>query len=193
MKKKLINLIEIWILTALVLFTTSCSVSKRIKKCKELLPQVTDTITQTQIETVKEETYIDVPYFIPADTSAWVKALIECDSLGKARLSNVQKTNGNRSKINLNLKGNTLTAKCEADSLKGVVKALQKQVTIKDRQIKQIVKPCPENKLSWWQKTKQDFGGIALILWLILVFLFVGWRLLKAFIKANVPLKGIKW
>lgn len=193
MKKKLINLIEIWILTALVLFTTSCSVQKRIKKCQELLPQVTDTITQTQIETIKEETYIDVPYYIPADTSAWVKALIECDSLGRAKIKEIEKQNGKRSNINTTLKDNVFKTKCNCDAIKDSLQTVITNITKKQSSTNTIVRPCPQNKATWWQKTKQDFGGYAIILWIILILVLVGWRLLKAFIKANVPIKGLRW
>jgi hypothetical protein len=167
--------------------------NKRIAKCKELIVQVTDTITQTNTEIVTIENFVDVPYYIPADTSAWVKALIECDSLGKASIKSIEKNNGKRTTINTKLKDNVFTTTCDSDSLKGVIKALQTSTNKVSKELKTVSTPCPENKLSWWQKIKLNYGGYAIIAWIILILFFVGRKLLKTWLKINVPLTGMKW
>ena len=191
--KVVTHLAEVWILFALTMTLTSCSMNKRIAKCKELIVQVTDTITQTNTEIVTVENFVDVPYYIPADTSAWVKALIECDSLGKATIKSIEKNNGKRTTINTKLKDNVFTTTCDSDSLKGVIKALQTSTNKVSKELKTVVQPCPENKLSWWQKIKLNYGGYAIIAWIILILFFVGRKLLKQWLKMNVPLTGIKW
>jgi len=191
--KVVTHLAEVWILFALAMTLTSCSINKRIAKCKELIVQVTDTITQTNTEIVTVENFVDVPYYIPADTSAWVKALIECDSLGKASIKSIEKNNGKRTTINTKLKDNVFTTTCNSDSLKGVIKALQKTINKVSKEVKTVAQPCPENKLSWWQKIKLNYGGFAIISWFLVIFIYLGRKLLKQWLKINVPLTGIKW
>lgn len=184
------KIIKLWIFVAFVLTLTSCSMNKRIAKCKELIVQVTDTVTNTVVEVSEIETFVDIPYYIPADTSAWVKALIECDSLGQARIKELTQNKGNRSSVKASIKNNVLLAQSNCEAITDSLKAVIKNTTTKKVETKTIVQPCPENKLSWWAKFKLNYGGYAIIGWLLLVLFFISRKFLKAWIKANVPISG---
>jgi hypothetical protein len=177
-------IIELWLLVGLIMALSSCSVSKRIKKCEKFCVQITDTITQTNTETVELTEYVDVPYYIPADTSAFLKALIECDSNYKAQIKILENKKGNRSVLKPSINKNVLTVTCKADSLTGVVKALNKTIQRQTNKIQTLSRPCPDLSLTKWQRLKIDWGGY----WLLLIVVYVVYRLAKAYYRVNTPM-----
>lgn len=184
------EIIKLWIFVATVLTLTSCSMNKRIAKCKDLIVQVTDTVTNTVVEVSEIETFVDIPYYITADTSAWVKALIECDSIGNARIKELTQNKGNRSSVKASIQNNVLTAQSNCEAITDSLKAVIKNTTTTKLETKIVKQPCPEHILSWWAKFKINFGGYAIIGWLVLILFFIGRKFLKAWIKANIPFSG---
>jgi hypothetical protein len=134
------------ILLAIVTLT-SCSINKRIAKCKDLIVQVTDTVTNTVIEYSEIETFVDIPYYIAADTSAWVQALIECDSLGQATIKQLTQQKGTRSTVTASINNNILTANSNCEAITDSLKAVIKNTNTTTKETKTVLQPCPENKL----------------------------------------------
>lgn len=117
---------------------------------------------------------------IPADTSAWMQMLIECDSLGNANVMDVWNQIGERSRIMMaeyyeqdsiiHKQDSLLKAKkrlvvrtqCQCDSM-----AIYAEFHLRDttyskvlRITKKIPVPVPM-ELTWWEKFKIEYGGYA--------------------------------
>jgi hypothetical protein len=194
--KVVTHLAEVWILFALAMTLTSCSTTRQIKKCEKCLSLI-DTTSKTIYKdsvTIKHDTVIKY-ITVEADTTIQV-LVIECDSNGKATIKTSTKEKGNRSDLNTTLVDNVLNIKATCDK---VIDSLQTVITntlrtISKEEINTVFVPkLVEAKLTWWQKIKLNYGGYAIIAWIILILFFVGRKLLKQWLKMNVPLTGIKW
>jgi hypothetical protein len=174
----------------LAIALTSCGTQRQIKKCEKCFNQFSD--TSIVIKDSLSITFDTITYFvrIPADTSIQIIKIV-CDSTGKATIVNKNTTNGNRSILNSSIKDNTLTIQgtCLAylDSIKTLNTTINK---FKSEQSTVFVPKLVEANLNWWQKFKINFGGYAIIGWLVLILFFIGRKFLKAWIKANIPISG---
>lgn len=180
-------------LLILSILIASCGVNRTLRKCAECYSLI-DTTTSTVVKDTTIYIHDTVTQYIniPADTSIQVIQIV-CDSTGKATIANSTTTNGNRSRTASNLVNNelTITSTCLAfldsiETLNTTIQNIKSEVTTHT-----IPKPIfVPLKLSWWERVKQNYGGWAIIGWLILIVLFIGRKFLKAWIKANVPLSG---
>ena len=177
-------------LLALAVLLASCSETRKLKKCEKCFTQFAD--TTTIIKDSIAITFDTITYFVqvPADTSIQIIKIV-CDSTGKATITNSTTTQGNRSVLTSSLKDNTLTiqATCLAylDSIQTLNLTIDRQrSTVNTIYVPKLV----EAKLTWWQKFKINYGGYAIIAWIVLILLFIGRKFLKAWIKANIPFTG---
>jgi hypothetical protein len=131
---------------------------------------------------------------VPADTSIQIIKIV-CDSTGKATIVNKNTTNGNRSVLTSSIKDNTLTIQATCLTYLDSIKTLNTTINkFKSEQSTVFVPKLVEANLNWWEKVKINFGGYAIIGWLLLILFFIGRKFLKAWIKANVPLSEIsRW
>lgn len=137
--------------------------------------------------------YRDTTIFIPADTTAWVHALAECDSLGNVKLTNLQKQFGRRSEATVSVKDNVIVARCIIDSMSIYLKmkeTYKSEASVTEREIP-IYIDVPA-KLTWWQQFKVNFGGYALISWLVVIVLIIVIIILKIYGKVQYPLSFLK-
>ena len=165
------------ILIALVMFT-SCRTTRTGS-------QVVDTVYTERTVTI-QDTIIE----IQADSSTY-NALIICDSLGQAHLSELNELKkGLRSQlINVTLTplnaGNLLQFGCRCDSL-AIGLAMYKIIeSTKETKSKVETITVEVNKLNWWQQTQiYGFRGISAIIAVILILnLIKTWLNPKRLIK----------
>jgi hypothetical protein len=181
--KKLVPLLLI--LAAL----SSCRPSRTL--CNQLYPPVADTTSQSSFF-INTETDIDT-ILIPADTSAWIQALFECDSAGNAVIASLKSQFGLRSslQINTNYQGKRIietSIRCKCDSAT-IYHIMQSRDTV-SRSVQTITKTIPvpvPADLTWWQKFKVAYGGYAMGILLAYILLRVGWWALKTYTKIQLP------
>lgn len=127
---------------------------------------------------------------IPADTSAFLQALFECDSNSQVIITKLINQIGSRSAIgvntfqpNYNKKAIVLSANCKCDSVSiyHVMKA--SDTTSKNEVVitNNVPYPVPAEN-TWWEKFKISYGGYALGAWLtviILILLWLAWKIFK--------------
>jgi hypothetical protein len=180
------------VLTLLLISLTlaSCSTSRQIKKCEKCFNQFSD--TSIVIKDSLSITFDTITYYvkIPADTSIQIIKIV-CDSSGKATIVNKNTTNGNRSVLMSSIKDNTLTIQATCLAYLDSITALNTTINkYKSEQTTVFVPKLVEAKLTWWQKFKINFGGYAIIGWIVLILFFISRKFLKAWIKANIPISG---
>ena len=168
----------------------SCSTSRQIKKCEKCFNQFSD--TSIVIKDSLSITFDTITYFVkvPADTSIQIIKIV-CDSTGKATIVNKNTTNGNRSGLKSSIKDNTLTIQATCLTYLDSIKTLNTTINkFKSEQSTVFVPKIVEANLNWWEKMKINFGGYAIIGWIILILFFIGRKFLKAWIKSNIPFSG---
>ena len=182
--KKILPIIEVWLLFLIVIGLTSCGTQRKIKKCEKCFFTYSDTNV-----VIKDSTHISFDTIthvieVPADTSIQV-IVIECDSLGKASIKSSTTTNGSRSTINTTLNNNVLniqaTCKEYIDSLQIVNKEINR---LRSETNTVFVPQLIEKKLTWWQRFKINFGGYAFLL----IGLWIGFKAVSIWAKSNNPL-----
>lgn len=168
----------------------SCSTSRQIKKCEKCFNKFSD--TSVVIKDSLSITFDTITYFVkvPADTSIQIIKIV-CDSTGKATIVNKNTTNGNRSVLTSSFKDNTLTIQATCLGYLDSIQTLNTTINkFKSEQKTVFVPKVVEAKLSWWAKLKINYGGYAIVGWIILILFFIGRKFLKAWINANVPFTG---
>lgn len=179
------------VLTLLLISTLfSCSTSRQIKKCEKCFNQFSD--TSIVIKDSLSITFDTITYFVkvPADTSIQIIKIV-CDSTGKASIVNKTTTNGNRSVLNSSIKDNTLTIQATCLTYLDSIKTLNTTINkFKSEQSTVFVPKLVEANLNWWEKMKINYGGYAIIGWILLIIFFISRKFLKAWIKANIPISG---
>ena len=151
----------------MVITSTSCINARRCAKYYP--PQITktDTLTVTTTEHVR-----DTIFKIEADSS-WIKALIECDSNGKATIRELlDYRNGNRSQLpRLNLVNNILTADCKCDSNK-IHALLKDREKITDHRTSETITP-PAIEVKFIPGWMWFFGITGMLSWGVVVVALV--------------------
>lgn len=154
------------LLLGMVATISSCGSSQIVAEQHMVKDTVTVTITETLVDTL----------FKVLPDSSMIQMLIECDSVGQARLKQiVDYKSGERVKPpTLEIKNNILTAVAKVDSLEiyHTYKDKLKEVTKERIEIKTIVKEV--NKLTRWQRWMCGLGHCALgaIVIGVIVFMF---------------------
>lgn len=144
--KKLILLIAIAILLG------SCITRQ---KCESMFPPKVTTSNDTIVKYVERNTV----EHLPADSSLYY-AYIDCIN-GKPVITEVSTTssgNGRAPVISHTFKGNKLTVKCKEDSLRKVIKTLEKQVQINSSKVE--VHETKVNFITGWQNFQMWCGRI---------------------------------
>jgi hypothetical protein len=187
--KKLVYLIIIPGIVWALISLNACTPSRTL--CNSLYPPVQDTSTQ-QVLIVNNRVRIDT-ILVPPDTSAFIRAIFECDSIGNAMISQLQQQTGNRSVIQVNTgqqnkRQINATFRCRCDSL-AIYHVLQSRDTI-DRRVshitKTILQPVPAEN-TWWQKFKIEYGGYAMAAILAYLILRIGWWALRTYTRIQLP------
>lgn len=92
----------------------------------------------------------DTTFILPAD-SCLIQALIECDSMGLARISEILKLkNGIRVTQQVDLKDNILIVQAFVDTASIVARWMERQVTVKEEKVVTIEKRVNFIKGSQW-------------------------------------------
>lgn len=161
---KSFNLIAIAVILS---FSVSCITAERCAKYYP--PQVTktDSVKITVRETL-HDTIIEV-----ASDSSWLKAWIECDSLGQAKIKElIDYKDGQRSQIpRVSLHNNILTADCKCDSV-NIHAILKSRETVIDHQSAITTTP-PAVQVKFIPGWMWFFGITGMISWGVLVILIV--------------------
>lgn len=168
------------IILGLVVFT--------VVSCK--VPQQLPVTVNNKDSSHTEVKYVDrnVPVFIPADTSAWMQALIECDSMGIARLTDLQKQFGRKAEAALSIKKNVVRAKCIVDSQTVYLKVKDRYETNNSVKSTETLVPYPvEKQLTWWQQFKVNYGGYAIGSWIGLIVGIIVMVIIKIYLKVQIP------
>jgi len=149
------------------------------------LPFTLDNSDSTSV-TITERILYDTT-LIPADTSAWMQALIECDSNGRAIISELKSRIGLRSSLQSETRteGNKIrtTVKCKCDSL-SIYSEFKSRDTLSVRVITKEVAVEVPAKFTWWEATKVNFGGYFIgfdLLILLLLLAWLAWKIFKNF------------
>ena len=190
--KKILPIIEVWLLFLIVISLTSCGTQRKIKKCEKCFNTYSDTNV-----VIKDSTHISFDTIthvieVPADTSIQIIQIV-CDSSGNASIKTSTTTNGNRnrSRINTSLINNELTIQATCKMYVDSIQILNKTIDRQRSKVNTVFVPkLVETKLTWWQKFKINYGGYAIVGWLLIILFFIGRKFLKAWIKANVPFTG---
>lgn len=181
--KKILPIIEIWLLCLLVICLSSCGTQRQIKKCKKCFSLLDSTTLIKDSIHITFDTLTHV-IEIPADTSIQV-IVIECDSTGKASIKSSTTVNGKRSTINTTFNNNILniqaTCKEYIDSLQIVNKEVNR---LRSETNTVFVPQLIEKKLTWWQKIKIRFGGWAFLL----IAIYGTYKGAKTYYKVNSPM-----
>lgn len=100
----------IWLLPFVLLF--SCKTTKQFNcdQCAKIHDTTTVTITEVR------EVLHDTTVLLPADTTAFVQALLACDSNNQVVVRQLTEKLGTKSRVNYTLAKNTFTARCVCDS-----------------------------------------------------------------------------
>jgi len=123
---------------------------------------------------------------VKADTTIQIIEIV-CDSTGTATIKTSTTKKGNRSDLNTSLSKNVLSIQATCNK---VVDSLQLIITNTERHRNEtsvntvFVPKLVEAKLTWWQKFKIRFGGWAFFL----IGLYIGYKALKTYYKANTPM-----
>jgi hypothetical protein len=178
------------ILLTLALSLYSCKPSRIL--CNQLYPPPPADTTESVVTTIEEIILRDTS-FIPADTTAWVQALIECDSTGQALVKNLINKYGERSKITSSFKDNkakqliaSFNCQCDSAAIYSEYRLRDTTTTTSQRIVEHHNIPVPAD-LTWWEKFKIQYGGFAMGILLGYILFRVGWFVLKKYMNVQLP------
>lgn len=180
--RKLLFFCTFLILVIQVLLVSSCKHTGYIAQAP--------TIDTTSKSSIVVNNKVDVDTItLPADTSAFIRALFECDSNNQVVVTSLIQQIGERSSMILELtrpknnnKAVAWVSRCKCDSL-SIYHIMQSSDTTDRKQVeitKKIPYPVPAQN-TWWEKFKIDYGGYALGAWLALLIIFILWIAWKIF------------
>ena len=123
--------------------------------------------------------YKDTTIYLPGKKGETIYLSSPCDSLKPLNI--VKHKNGLTSSVKT--VGKTIEFDCEADSLKAVIKTLERKTQIVKKERVVIEKPCELEHLSKWDSFWIRTGQILLLI----LLLFVAFKCLKTYLKAYLP------
>ena len=126
------------------------------------------------------ERWRDSVITIPAD-SAWLRAWLECDSVGNVMLQELETANGRNTSFTIvTLKPSDprllMEVECNADSLELLLRIREKTIERLERSVNYIE---TEKPFTWWEATQIRLGRIFLILVAALAVVITIKRFLK--------------
>lgn len=169
-----------------VLFS-SCNSEKRIAKRCAKCPIVTEVVTIKDSSSTKTVIKYDTIYKKVVGPTMYMNSPCDflCDSLGRIKdFKKESSHNGIKQTLEGNSKDNTLTQKCNDDSLM----AVNQKITIENdhlRSEKKVITlpPVTTNILTWWQKFMIKCGYL---FWIIILG-FGTYKGIKYYIKFHLP------
>lgn len=182
--KKILPIIEVWLIVLVVIFLTSCGTQRKIKKCEKCFNAYSDTnvVIKDSISILFDTIVYKLE--VPADTSIQIIQIV-CDSSGNASIKTSTTNNGNRSRITSNLINNELTIQATCKEYVDSIQILNKTIDRQRSKVNTVFVPrLVEKKLSWWQKFKIDYGGYAFAL----ILGYLGFTAISLWAKSKNPL-----
>lgn len=170
----------------MVLFS-SCDSEKRMAKRCAKCPVVTEVVTVKDSSSSKTVIKYDTVYKKVVGPTMYMNSPCDflCDSLGRIKDFKKESThNGIKQTLSGNKKDNTLTQKCNGDSLM----AVNQEITIENNRLRSEKKiitlpPVTTNILTWWQKFMIKCG----YLFWIVILAFAGFKGFKYYVKFHLP------
>jgi hypothetical protein len=171
---------------AMILFSSCVSEKRRAKICSTC-PVVTEVITVKDSSSSKTVIKYDTIYKKVVGPTMYMNSPCDflCDSLGRIKDFNKESThNGIKQTLTGDSKTNTLTQKCNDDSLMQV----NEKITIENNHLRselevKTLPPVTTNILTWWQKFMIKCGYA---FWIVILG-FSGYKGVKYYIKFHLP------
>lgn len=148
----------------------ACKSSRLASNLHPPPPDSTESVSTTITDLILRDTIQ-----LPADTSAWMRMLFECDSDGNVKIEEIYNQLGERSRIMYKLyeeqdslldlekkKRKVVTVRCQCDSA-----SIYAEFRLRDTTVNRVLRitknypvPVPV-ELTWWEKFKIEYGGYA--------------------------------
>lgn len=153
---------------SLLVFITSCSIERRLEKYCPLCTQKDSVVTVTQIR--------DTTIKIPGET-VFIEDTLFCDSLGNVYASRLAERDGTIIKLQSRIRNNKYKVIAKTDTIYRTIKG---NTIYKTRLVTKTQKPQKIKYIPGWVNFLAWIGGI----WLIIIILYIIYRLIKAQIPA---------
>jgi hypothetical protein len=159
---------NLFVVSLLLVFITSCSLEKRLAKYCPLCTQKDSTVTVIQ--------YKDTTIEIPGET-VFIEDTLFCDSLGNVYASRLSEKDGTILKLQARIKDNKYKVIAKTDT---IYKLVPGNTVYKTQVVTKTLKPEKIKYIPGWVNFLAWIGGI----WLIIIILYIIYRLIKAQIPA---------
>jgi len=155
---------KLFVFTLLIVFVTACSLERRLEKYCPLCTQKDSTVTVIQIR--------DTTINIPGET-VFIEDTLFCDSLGNVYASRLSEKDGTILKLQARIKENKYKVIAKTDT---VYKTIKGNTVYKTKLVTKTLKPQKIKYIPGWVNFLAWIGGI----WLIIIILYIIYRLIKA-------------
>jgi hypothetical protein len=155
---------KLFVFILLIVFVTSCSLEKRLAKYCPLCTQKDSTVTVIQ--------YKDTTIEIPGET-VFIEDTLFCDSLGNVYASRLSEKDGTILKLQARIKDNKYKVIAKTDT---IYKLVPGNTVYKTQVVTKTLKPEKIKYIPGWVNFLAWIGGI----WLIIIILYIIYRLIKA-------------
>ena len=155
---------KLFVFILLIVFVTSCSLEKRLAKYCPLCTQKDSTVTIIQ--------YKDTTIEIPGET-VFIEDTLFCDSLGNVYASRLSEKDGTILKLQARIKENKYKVIAKTDT---IYKLVPGNTVYKTQVVTKTLKPEKIKYIPGWVNFLAWIGGI----WLIIIILYIIYRLIKA-------------
>lgn len=155
---------KLFVFILLIVFVTSCSLEKRLAKYCPLCTQKDSTVTVIQ--------YKDTTIEIPGET-VFIEDTLFCDSLGNVYASRLSEKDGTILKLQARIKENKYKVIAKTDT---IYKLVPGNTVYKTQVVTKTLKPEKIKYIPGWVNFLAWIGGI----WLIIIILYIIYRLIKA-------------
>lgn len=152
----------------LLVIVTSCSIEKKLAKYCPLCTQKDSTVTVIQIR--------DTTINIPGET-VFIEDTLFCDSLGNVYASRLAERDGTIIKLQSRIRDNKYKVIAKTDTIYRTIKG---NTVYKTKLVTKTLKPQKIKYIPGWVNFLAWLGGI----WLIIIILYIIYRLIKAQIPA---------
>ena len=159
---------KLFIFSLLIIFIASCSLEKKLAKYCPLCTQKDSTVTVIQ--------YKDTTIEIPGET-VFIEDTLFCDSLGNVYASRLSEKDGTILKLQARIKDNKYKVIAKTDT---IYKLVPGNTVYKTQVVTKTLKPEKIKYIPGWVNFLAWIGGI----WLIIIILYIIYRLIKAQILA---------
>jgi hypothetical protein len=155
---------KLFLCSLLLVFVTSCSLERRLEKYCPLCTQKDSTVYITQIR--------DTTINIPGET-VYIEDTLFCDSLGNVYASRLAEKDGTIIKLQSRVRDNKYKVVARVDTIYRTVRG---NTIYKTKLVTKTQKPQKIEYIPGWVNFLAWLGGI----WLIIIILYIIYRLIKA-------------